>query len=85
MLWYIFASLSLIFIFIHGIDYVSWPRLIPSTDAIYYNGPGFRSAHKGKGFVKMNSKAGAKLLSTGHKHNTSRTDEIELGTKKRVD
>lgn len=84
-LWYIFAALSLMFIFIHGIEYVSWPRLIPSTDVIYYNGPGFRSGHKGKGFVKMGSKASSKMLSSGRKRAMSNTEEIELGNRKRVD
>jgi hypothetical protein len=92
LLWFCFASLSLTFIFIHGIEYVSWPRLIPPTDVIYYNGPGFRSGHNGKGINKsnfdaeqLNSKASAKWLSTGRKRTTSRIEEIELGTKKRVD
>ncbi|KAK7064539.1 SAC domain-containing protein [Favolaschia claudopus] len=49
-IWLTLLSLSLIFIVLHGIDYVSWPRLIPSTEYIYYTGPGFRSAHHGKGF-----------------------------------
>jgi hypothetical protein len=90
MLWFTFASLSLLFIFIHGIDYVSWPRLIPPTDVIYYNGPGFRSGNNGKGLGssdvgKLDSKASAKWLSTGRKRTTSRVEEIELGTKTRVD
>ena len=89
MLWFTFMALSLIFIFTHGIDYVSWPRLIPSTDVIYYNGPGFRSGNKGKGFGgpigSVYSKAGYMWLSTGRKRTTSRIQEIELGTKKRVD
>ena len=90
LLWFCFASLSLTFIFIHGIEYVSWPRLIPPTDVIYYNGPGFRSGHNGKGINKsnfdaeqLNSKASAKWLSTGRKRTTSRIEEIELGTKKK--
>jgi hypothetical protein len=77
------------FIFIHGIDYVSWPRLLPPTDVIYYNGPGFRSGNKGKGLGSsvgnLNSRASAKWLSTGRKRTISRVEEIELGTKKRVD
>ena len=42
---------SLAFIFLHGIDYVNWPRLQPLTDIIYYDGPGYRSAHHGKGIA----------------------------------
>lgn len=89
MLWFTFASLSLIFIFIHGIEYVSWPRLIPPTDVIYYNGPGFRSGNKGKGFGgtlgSLGTKTNTRWLSTGRKRTTSNITEIELGTKKRVD
>jgi hypothetical protein len=88
MLWFTFASLSLLFIFIHGIDYVSWPRLIPPTDMIYYNGPGFRSGNNGKGLgssTERDYKVSGKWLSTGRKRTTSRVEEIELGTKKRVD
>jgi hypothetical protein len=89
MLWFTFASLSLIFVFIHGIDYVSWPRLLPPTDVIYYNGPGFRSGNSGKGFGgsvgNMDYKTGARWLSTGRKRSASHVVEIELGTKKRVD
>jgi phosphatidylinositol 4-phosphatase len=89
MLWFTFASLSLLFILIHGIDYVSWPRLIPPTDVIYYNGPGFRSGNNGKGLGSSaespDYKASAKWLSTGRKRTASRVEEIELGTKKRVD
>ncbi|KAG5654036.1 hypothetical protein H0H81_008052 [Sphagnurus paluster] len=49
MLWFTLFGFCLIFILLHGIDYVSWPRLIPATDVIYYSGPGFRSANHGKG------------------------------------
>jgi len=92
LLWFLFASLSFVFILIHGIDYVSWPQLIPPTDVIYYNGPGFRSGHHGKGLGNssvdggtLNSKGSAKWLSTGRKRTTSRIGEIELGAKTRVD
>ena len=78
--------------FVHGIQYVSWPRLIPLTDVIYYNGPGYRSARHGMGIgllahaFDMLRSAGAKLVSAGElKRGAGRMEEIEMGTKKRVD
>ncbi|KAG5353447.1 hypothetical protein C0989_006603 [Termitomyces sp. Mn162] len=72
---------AFIFMFIHGIDYVSWPRLIPLTDVIYYNGPGFRSGNHGKG---LKDNFGPKWLDT--KRTRMGAEHIELGEmKKRVD
>jgi hypothetical protein len=96
MLWFTLLSISLIFIGINGIDYVSWPRLIPPTDIIYYTGPGFRSAHHGKGFGmtaekdRFNVSESAKWLNSGRRRSGSwlGIEEIEMGTtglKKRVD
>ncbi|EGO02783.1 hypothetical protein SERLA73DRAFT_102758 [Serpula lacrymans var. lacrymans S7.3] len=94
MLWFIMACLSIVFIMIHGIEYVSWPRLMPPTDIIYYTGPGFRSGHHGKGLGSASGKAdgivdglGAKWLPSGRKRaaTNARIEEIEMGTKKRVD
>lgn len=89
LLWISFFAVSSLFIIIHGIDYVSWPRLLPPTDIIYYNGPGFRSGNKGKGLGipaldvgTWSNKSRATLLA--HKRGGSRLDEIEMG-KKRVD
>ncbi|KAF8641228.1 hypothetical protein AX17_000862 [Amanita inopinata Kibby_2008] len=84
--WFIVLSLALTFILIHGVDYVSWPRLNPPTNIIYYSGPGYRSGHHGKG---VRGKIGhfdlqpAKWLTGGRLKN----EEIELGVglKKRVD
>ena len=75
MFWFILLSTSVIFIFIHGIEYVSWPRLIPLTNIIYYQGSGYRSSHHGKGMGVSGGKAGR----------LSRLEEIEMGTKMRVD
>jgi hypothetical protein len=39
--------------FIHGLDFVAWPRLLPLTETIhYYSGPasGFLSHYHGTGF-----------------------------------
>jgi hypothetical protein len=78
-MWFTLFAASLIFIFIHGIEYVSWPRLVPPTELIHYNGPGFRSAHNGKGL-------GLSARGMGRRDSTSRIHEIELGTlRKRID
>ncbi|KAG6889374.1 hypothetical protein C0995_001439 [Termitomyces sp. Mi166 len=85
MLWFSLLTAALIFMLVHGIDYVSWPRLIPPTDIIYYNGPGYRSGNHGKGLqdnfglVKRAKWLGTKGTRVGAEH-------IELGEiKKRVD
>ena len=78
---------------LHGIEYVSWPRLIPPTDMIYYKGPGFRSGHHGKGFsgpIGEKLSISRKPLSvngmSGRKRAlTNRIEELEMGTKTRVD
>ena len=86
MFWFILCSISLIFIFIHGIEYVSWPRLIPLTNIIYYAGPGYRSAHHGKGIGGTQRRAKTLTVSqAGRRRAASRLEEIEMGTKKRVD
>jgi hypothetical protein len=94
MLWFIIASLAIVFMMVHGIEYVSWPRLIPPTDIIHYEGPGFRSAHNGKGFtgplaqkLDLSGQAdglGARLLFNGRKRALT-VNGMEEGTKKRVD
>lgn len=79
---------------INGIDFVSWPKLLPPTDLIYYNGPGFRSARNGMGLgggkdVKVAVGKTAKWLNGGKPHvrQTSKLDagDIPLALKKRVD
>jgi hypothetical protein len=49
LLWFILLAITITFILVHGIDYVAWPKLNPPTEAIHYQGPGFRSGHHGKG------------------------------------
>lgn len=83
LLWIALVVVSIAFIFIHGIDYVSWPRLQPPTDIIYYDGPGFRSAHHGKGLgLSTLEKAGT--AGVGEKeHGRARSkklDEVEMGS-----
>jgi phosphatidylinositol 4-phosphatase len=88
-LWFTLAVLSTIFILIHGIDYVSWPRLIPLTDIIHYNGPGFRSGYHGTGFGldfgKLKSGANAQWMARGIRRVDKQFEEIELGSKRHVD
>lgn len=78
----------MVFIVIHGIDYVAWPRLNPPTDVIYYTGPGYRSGHHGKG-LKGHAEPSwkhSKGLAGGRRQAKSNVEEVELGTiKKRVD
>jgi hypothetical protein len=92
LLWFAIFGISLLFILVHGIDYVSWPRLVSLSSIIYYNGPGYRGGNHGKGInipaldmtqVKANTKA--KMLARSHKRGVSNMNEIEMGTKKRLD
>jgi len=89
LLWLTVFGLSTAFTFIHGLEYVSWPRLMPLTDVIYYDGPGFRSAHHGKGFgipaLDVAKWKSNRLLAQAHRRAGSRLEEIEMGAKKRVD
>ncbi|TEB24153.1 hypothetical protein FA13DRAFT_1797518 [Coprinellus micaceus] len=83
LLWLSIFATAVAFIIIHGIQYVSWPRLNPLTDIIYYNG-GFRSAHNGKGLqatAHLDARKN-KFLTTGklHKHPV---EQVELGTLKK--
>jgi len=95
MLWLVVANLAITFIMIYGIEYVSWPRLIPPTEIIYYEGPGFRSAHHGKGFqgsfaekFGLSGKVFPVNAAPTARRRTltlSKMEEIEMGTKQRVD
>jgi hypothetical protein len=85
LLWFSLLAVALLFILIHGIDYVSWPRLIPPTDVIYYSGPGFRSGNHGKG-LKDNFGIAKRARWLGTTRSRVGADHIELGEmKKRVD
>ncbi|KDR84844.1 hypothetical protein GALMADRAFT_107223 [Galerina marginata CBS 339.88] len=88
LLWFTLFSVAMVFIMVHGIDYVAWPRLNPPTDIIYYNGPGYRSGHHGKGLNGKDEPAWKKTkwVSTSAKRAKANIEEVELGTmKKRVD
>jgi phosphatidylinositol 4-phosphatase len=88
-LWFILVVLSTVFILIHGLDYVAWPRLLPPTEAIHYNGPGFRSGRHGTGFGldfgKLKSGANAQWMTRGMRRSDMQMEEIELGAKRHVD
>jgi phosphatidylinositol 4-phosphatase len=97
LFWTILLFLSLAFIVIHGIDFVSWPKLIPLDGVIYYTGPGYRSAHNGKGIgggekLKVGLSQSVKWLNSGKRRAGSRVRMEEgdipmavMGNKKRVD
>jgi len=88
ILWITVLWVSFAFILLHGIDYVSWPRFIPPTDIIYYNGPGYREAHHGMGFNASPGKlAPGKGVPAWLTHSKARSlvNEIEMGAKKRMD
>jgi hypothetical protein len=87
MFWFTLLSISLIFIFVHGIEYVSWPRLIPLNNIVHYEGLGYRSGNHGKGILgstQIIEKRSASANSV-RKGTHSYLEEIEMGTKKRVD
>lgn len=80
-LWFAVLAAALTFMIIHGVQYVAWPRLNPLTDIIYYNGPGYRSAHHGKGLqATAYLNAGKNKLVTTGKHSV---EQVELGTLKK--
>jgi len=89
VLWFTLVVLSTIFMFIHGLDYVAWPRLIPLTETIHYSGPGFRSGYHGTGFgvdfSKLKSSANAQWVTKGIRRSDMQMEEIELGSKRHVD
>ena len=87
VLWMTLVLLSLVFIFIHGIEYVNWPRLLPLSDIVHYDGPGFRSGNHGKGvgIPAFDSRYAGKIAAKTHKRSGSKLEEIEMGTKSRLD
>ena len=87
LLWFILLALSLAFIVIHGVEYVNWPRLLPLSDIVHYDGPGFRSGNHGKGFgipsldpARLNEK-----MTGNRKRAGSKLGQIEMGEKSRID
>lgn len=95
ILWCTLFIIALLFIGVHGIAYVSWPRLVPLTDLINYSGPGYIGKRRGRGLgfgpgkVISDSLMGTKggVAAAIRKRVLAPSQEIELGTleKKRVD
>jgi phosphatidylinositol 4-phosphatase len=77
VLWFTLMLLSVLFILAHGMDYVSWPKLVPMDDVLYYDGPGKRYGNAGKG-IKIEALSSRRV-------GKSQIHEIEMGTKKRID
>ncbi|KAG8895156.1 hypothetical protein FRC00_007886, partial [Tulasnella sp. 408] len=80
-------AISLFYIFSHGIEYVNWPKLNPPTEAIFYEGPGFKSTQHGRGkefrWIPLPPWAKRGLLQPMHKASVPvfhRLEEIEMGT-----
>lgn len=89
--WAVFAA-ALGYMTNNGIDFVSWPKLLPPTDIIYYTGPGFRSARHGMGVSGAKDVSAAmakttKWLNGGKRRTLSRmeTGDIPLTEKKHLD
>jgi len=89
--WCLLFALSAAYIFGHGIEYVSWPRLNPPIEVIHYDGPGYKSGARGRGagfdslplpkWAKQNLVGSMRKVPMLHK-----LDEVEMGTTKmRVD
>ncbi|KAL1738648.1 SacI homology domain-containing protein, partial [Schizophyllum fasciatum] len=57
-LWFTWFLVAMTFIFVHGICYVSWPRLVSVKDAVFYDGPGFRKYWHGMGLDMKKTKSG---------------------------
>jgi hypothetical protein len=51
LLWLSAVVLCSVFILVHGIFYVTWPRLAPLSDLIEYDGPGVFTTKRGRGIV----------------------------------
>lgn len=85
LLWCLISLLCFLYIRAHGVEYVSWPRLNPLDDVIYYDGPGFRSrkapSHPG------HQPAAARGTLTTSKPQRIGMEEIEMGhyAKQRTD
>ena len=76
LLWCLIFFLSFFYIRAHGVEYVSWPRLNPLDDVIYYDGPGFRSRKAPSHPAHQPAVARGKLTS---KPQRVGQEEIEMG------
>ena len=86
LFWFVWLATSLTFIIVHGIEYVNWPRLLPLSDIVFYDGPGFRSGNHGKGFgIPPLDPVRDEKAYAGRRRAGSRLGEVEMGEKRRVD
>ena len=85
LLWCLVFFLSFFYIRAHGVEYVSWPRLNPLDDVIYYDGPGFRSRKAPNHPAHQSSVARGRL--TTSKPQRVGMEEVEMGNygKQRTD
>lgn len=85
LLWCLVFFLSFFYIRAHGVEYVSWPRLNPLDDVIYYDGPGFRSRKAPSHHAHQSSVARGRP--TTSKPQRVGMEEIEMGNygKQRTD
>lgn len=83
MIWFSLAFATFVYIRAHGVEYVSWPRLKPLDDVIYYDGPGFRSRKGPKHPLHLTTEGAQRGRLTAVR--PYRVEEIEMGVKKRTD
>ncbi len=77
-------AFSFLYILDRGVEYVNWPKLIPPTDVIQYDGPGFRTGPqgRGKGLSKLPIPLSLRRLWINGRRKTSiphKLEEIEMG------
>jgi hypothetical protein len=69
---------------LNGVDYVSWPRLIPLTDEIEYTGRGSTSTKRGRGLPFFQNGKRQPFLHTGY-YSIGKKDETDNSAKERLD
>ena len=72
------------FIVVHGVSYVNWPKLIPLTDIIEYSGPGTKTSKNGRGVPLLDHVKQRNLASVSSNFSRQK-DEMEYGVKERLD
>ena len=68
--------------FSHGVEYVNWPKLNPPVDAIFYEGPGYKTGPHGRGRVFSKLIPWAKINVLGAMRRMPvlhRVEEMEMG------
>jgi hypothetical protein len=83
LLWITLFAASIAYVFLHGTEYVSWPRLIPPTDVLLYTGPGYRARYKGTNIgIPVLDEKKAKWMTQGRRRAESKIEEMEMGRKR---